>query len=152
MPSTIELYEKMVARHLAEGYEDIGETHLFQPQHPTNRDYALQQIHRQFDYLLEMTNLKTDNYGQSRTLYSLRHTAIMFRIVNSKNFNLITLARNARTSTEMIDRFYAKYLTAEMTANEYQSHKSEKMSELMDETRLRVRGGDSHASQEQDES
>jgi len=39
-----------------------------------------------------------------------------------------------------------------MTANEYQSHKSEKMSELMDETRLRVRGGESHASQEQDES
>ena len=152
MPSTIELYEKMRARHLAEGYEDIGETHLFQPQHPQNRDYALQQIHRQFDYLLEMTNLKTDNYGQSRTLYSLRHTAIMFRIVNSKNFNLITLARNARTSTEMIDRFYAKYLTAEMTANEYQSHKSEKMSELMEETRLRVKGRDSNSSQEHDES
>jgi ribosomal protein L31E len=31
--------------------------------------------------------------------------------------DLLTLARNARTSVDMIDRFYAKHLTAEMNVD-----------------------------------
>ncbi len=139
MPSTIEVYERIKARHVAAKYEDIGEVHLFQPESPLNRDYALQQLHRQFDFLLEISGLKKDNNGHSRTLYSLRHTAIMLRLINGRGINLLSLARNARTSVEMIDRFYAKHLTAEMNVIDLQSHASERLEEITNEVRQRVR-------------
>jgi hypothetical protein len=37
----------------------------------------------------------------------------MFAILRGDT-NLLKIARNARTSTDMIDRFYARHLTAEM--------------------------------------
>ena len=55
------------------------------------------------------------------TLYSLRHTAIMFRLTKSQGLDVLSLARNARTSVEMIDQFYAKRLTAEMNIEKIQS-------------------------------
>ena len=50
---------------------------------------------------------KTD---KKPTLYSLRHTSIMMRLING-NVNTLALARNARTSQAMIDKFYAAHLT-----------------------------------------
>jgi integrase len=44
----------------------------------------------------------------------LRHTAITFRLIYGGNIDLLTLARNARTSVEMIEKFYASTLSAEM--------------------------------------
>jgi hypothetical protein len=44
----------------------------------------------------------------------LRHTAITFRLIFGGNIDLLTLARNARTSVEMIEKFYASTLSAEM--------------------------------------
>lgn len=41
-----------------------------------------------------------------------------------KNVDLLTLARNARTSVEMIERFYAKPLQAEMNISKIQSMRS----------------------------
>ena len=64
--------------------------------------------------------------GDARTLYSLRHTSIMNRLIKGDNISLLTLARSARTSVEMIDRFYAKYLTAEMNIGQLQSNRSER--------------------------
>ena len=44
-------------------------------------------------------------------MYSLRHTAICMRIINSKGMvNIYNLAKNAGTSVEQIERFYAKHL------------------------------------------
>jgi hypothetical protein len=37
-----------------------------------------------------------------------------FRLLYGGNIDLLTLAKNARTSVEMIERFYASNLTAEM--------------------------------------
>jgi hypothetical protein len=37
-----------------------------------------------------------------------------FRLLYGGKIDLLTLARNARTSEEMIERFYASKLTAEM--------------------------------------
>ena len=51
---------------------------------------------------------------EERSLYSLRHTAIMYPLMFGDGFNTLALARNARTSVEMIDRFYAKPLSGEM--------------------------------------
>jgi hypothetical protein len=48
--------------------------------------------------------------GKNITLYSLRHTAIMLRLIKGDQIDLVSLARNARTSAEMIDKFYAAHL------------------------------------------
>ena len=74
-----------------------------------------------FRKILEQANLRSGQYGQLRTLYSLRHTAITFRLLYGNGIDLLTLARNARTSVEMIERFYSSNLTAEMNIEMLQS-------------------------------
>ena len=78
---------------------------------------------RQFDYIVRAAGLKTSPTGEERTLYSLRHTAIMFRLTMG-DLDLLTLARNARTSVEMIERFYANHLTPEMNVAKIHSMRS----------------------------
>lgn len=79
-----------------------------------NRTYAFQTMRLQFNHVLNEAGLKKSPTGTPRTLYSLRHTAIMFRLLNGGNIDLLTLARNCRTSVDMLERFYARHLTAEM--------------------------------------
>jgi integrase len=74
--------------------------------------------------VLKVAGLKETANGEARTLYSLRHTCIMFRLINGDGIDPLTLARSARTSVEMIDRFYAKHLTAEMNIAQLQSSRS----------------------------
>jgi hypothetical protein len=50
----------------------------------------------------------------------------MNRLIKGDNISLLTLARSARTSVEMIDRFYAKHLTAEMNIEQLQSNRFER--------------------------
>ena len=113
------VYEELLARQRKEGFGKPDD-YLFCP-HQLNRDYALRDITRQFDQVLKVAGLKQTANGEARTLYSLRHTCIMFRLINGEGIDTITLARNARTSSEMIDRFYAKHLTAEMNIAQLQS-------------------------------
>lgn len=76
-----------------------------------NRVFALKIIQRQFNWVLKEMDMLNDEYGQKRSLYSLRHLGIQMRLVNSKGkINIYFLARNCGTSVEMIERFYAKYL------------------------------------------
>jgi len=137
MVGAIEVYDSIVKRQKKEGYAKPDD-YVFQPQN-SNRDYAMQQLYRQFDHLLKITNLKNDAHGESRTLYSLRHTAIMFRLTESQGLDLLSLARNARTSVEMIDRFYAKHLTAEMNVDLIQSSRSESLRAINDATTTRIK-------------
>jgi hypothetical protein len=74
-----------------------------------DRDKAMSVIAKQFKRIVAETKIaeKTD---KKPTLYSLRHTSIMMRLING-NVNTLALARNARTSQAMIDKFYAAHLT-----------------------------------------
>ena len=94
--------------------------YVFMPQYP-NRDTALRELQHQFNYLLEDLDFKTGPQGEARTIYSLRHTSIMFRLLDGDKIDLLTLARNARTSVEMIERFYASKLTGEQNIDMIQS-------------------------------
>ncbi len=47
----------------------------------------------------------------------------MFRLLYGKGIDLLTLARNARTSVKMIEDFYASNLTAEMNIGLLQSRR-----------------------------
>jgi integrase len=73
--------------------------------------------HREgFKQLLKAAGLYTDSFGFTRNMKSLRATAISFAILDSPNPNLLLIARNAGTSVQMIDMFYAKRLSSEMHA------------------------------------
>ena len=96
--------------------------YLFLP-NVDDRDGAAVVLSSNFNKILAATGLKTGELGQTRSLYSLRHTAIMFRLLYGKGIDLLTLARNARTSVQMIEEFYASNLTAEMNIGLLQSRR-----------------------------
>lgn len=50
----------------------------------------------------------------------------MLRLVNGDGIDSLVLARNARTSVEMIDSFYARPLTGEMKVDMLHSRKKKK--------------------------
>jgi hypothetical protein len=121
MPKAVEVYEDIKAFHNAEGRAS-DDDYVFLPQYES-RDYALKQFQRQFEIILWDTKLGNGADGEERTLYSLRHTCIMYRLLFGDGINTLYLARNARTSVEMIDRFYAKPLTGEMNVGMLQSRR-----------------------------
>ncbi len=68
--------------------------------------------------------------GSARTLYSLRHTAITFRLLYGRKIDLLTLARNARASVDMVEKFYSSNLSAEMNIDLLQGNR--RLSAVMD--------------------
>jgi integrase len=64
--------------------------------------------HEMFDAVLNELNLKKDRDGQPRTAYSLRHTYICLRLMEGAD--VYQIAKNCRTSVEMIEKYYASRL------------------------------------------
>jgi integrase len=112
MPQAVGIYNRVKAFNTANGFGS-PEDYVFFPQE-TNRQFALSTIGWLFSWILKEQGLKQGPHGGDRTFYSLRHTAITFRLIYGGNIDLLTLARNARTSVEMIEKFYASTLSAEM--------------------------------------
>jgi Phage integrase SAM-like domain len=117
----VRIYEKLYAYMHSRGLAK-PEDYLFLPE-IKDREAASHLITRDFRKILIATKLRTGHLGQNKTLYSLRHTAITFRLLYGKGIDLLTLARNARTSVEMIERFYASQLTPEMNIGLLQSRR-----------------------------
>jgi hypothetical protein len=113
------VYQRLKQYQECRGYGKPND-YLFLPE-AKDREGAIQLLTTHFRKILEKANLRTGQYGQLRTLYSLRHTAITFRLLFGNGIDLLTLARNARTSVEMIERFYSSNLTAEMNIGMLQS-------------------------------
>lgn len=61
-----------------------------------------------FDNVLQELGLKKDREGQARTAYSLRHTYICMRLMEGAD--IYAIAKNCRTSVEMIEKYYASHL------------------------------------------
>lgn len=108
----VDVYERLKAWHKSQKQGVGAEDYVFLPQYK-KRDYAMKELQRQFDVLLWSTKLGKGPKGEDRTMYSLRHTCIMYRLLYGDGMDVVTLARNARTSAEMIDRFYASRLKGE---------------------------------------
>ncbi|HEV2693071.1 MAG TPA: site-specific integrase [Verrucomicrobiae bacterium] len=58
--------------------------------------------------ILKELNLKFDREGNRRTAYSLRHTYISFRLMEGAD--IYQIAKNCRTSVEMIEKYYAIHI------------------------------------------
>ena len=116
MPAAVSVYERIQQRNP----NADGEDYIFLPEY-LNRTTAAKIIQRQFGELMDRSGLKVDkSTGKTHTLYSLRHTAICMRIINSEGqVNIFNLAKNAGTSVDQIERFYARFLplSKEMARN-----------------------------------
>ncbi|MBV9694891.1 MAG: site-specific integrase, partial [Alphaproteobacteria bacterium] len=79
------------------------------PQLPQPSDLLFPGEHkRMFNRILERAGLKYDRDGNRRTAYSLRHTYICLRLMDGAD--IYQIAKNCRTSVEMIQKFYAAHL------------------------------------------
>ena len=96
--------------------------YLFLP-HLRDRNYAHWVLNFHFNWILAETGLKKGPHGQPRSLYSLRHSAITFRLLYGQGIDLLTLARNARTSVDVINNHYASTVTGEQNIALLQSRR-----------------------------
>ena len=64
--------------------------------------------HELFNTILDELKLKFDREGQRRTFYSLRHTYICLRLMEGAD--IYQIAKNCRTSVEMIEEYYASHI------------------------------------------
>ena len=116
MQGAVAVYERARKRNPDARDED----YVFLPRYQ-NRITASKIIQRQFKELLTRGEVEDDPIsGMKHTIYSLRHTAICMRIILSEGqVNIFNLAKNAGTSVDQIERFYARNLplSKEMAIN-----------------------------------
>lgn len=118
----VHVYEKALAHARAQGF-GAPDDYVFLPAEQ-DREYALSVLGFWFKWVMREAGLPTeDAWSRPRTLYCLRHTSIMFRLLYGQGIDMLTLARNARTSIQMIERFYASTLDGEMNVGMLQSRR-----------------------------
>lgn len=64
--------------------------------------------HELLNSILDEEKLKFDREGNRRTAYSLRHTYISLRLMEGAD--IYQIAKNCRTSVEMIEKYYASHI------------------------------------------
>ncbi|HTW30825.1 MAG TPA: hypothetical protein VMD76_04050 [Candidatus Sulfotelmatobacter sp.] len=100
-------FERLTERNAAKSKEEGREPHPTDPIFP--------KTHRElFNTILEEENLKTDREGLPRTAYSLRHTYICLRLMEGAD--IYQIAKNCRTSVEMIEKYYASHIKTSLDA------------------------------------
>jgi integrase len=121
----VHVYEALLKHSKAHGY-GAPEDYLFLPAEK-DRNYALAVLGFWFKWVMREAGLPlTDSMNRPRTMYCLRHTSIMFRLLYGQGIDMLTLARNARTSVQMVERFYASSLDGEMNVAMLQSRRTVK--------------------------
>jgi integrase len=83
---------------------------------PTDRLFPAKQHGRELlNTILKKLKLKHDRDGNVRTAYSLRHTYICFRLMEGAD--IYQIAKNCRTSVEMIEKYYAAHIKTMLDAS-----------------------------------
>ena len=92
-------------RDLCERRKDyMPEDYVFYPRYE-NRNYCKDVCIRQFGELLIQTDLKYSQLKERRTLYSLRHTAIIFNL-SMDGADTMDILRRSDTSIKMLNDWY----------------------------------------------
>jgi len=118
----VRIYRQIVKYQQPRGKANPND-YLFLPE-LRDRNYALNVLSLMFNWVLAVTGCKENAHGQPRSLYSLRHSAITFRLLYGQGIDLLTLARNARTSVEVINNHYASTVNGEQNIALLQSRRS----------------------------
>lgn len=112
MPVSVHIYRNLMDYRKQAKLKTSLNDYVFFPEYGENqRDLMMYEVAKLFKRIVAETHIeeKTD---KKFTLYSLRHTAIMMRLTIGQ-VDTLSLARNARTSQAMIDKFYAAHLTTD---------------------------------------
>ena len=122
MPNAVRPYERLLGRPKPAVTESRREAQLRRRQGdkappevlqasmlpgPTDKVFPGNHV-KLFNRLLEREKLKVDRDGNARTAYSLRHTYICLRL--TEGADVYQIAKNCRTSVEMIQKFYAAHI------------------------------------------
>ncbi|WKZ11285.1 MAG: site-specific integrase [Gammaproteobacteria bacterium] len=91
-----------------------------------------------FKDLLTELDLRTDREGQHRTAYSLRHTYICLRLMEGAD--IYQVAKNCRTSVEMIEKFYASHIKNTLDASAINVTKRKRRTKSTKSARLKNDG------------
>lgn len=131
MPAAYRYYQKLLALQKKRGY---GEGHQFlaYPEYP-NRTTMMNVLSRLFRAVVNRAGIVSE--GEKHTLYSLRHSSIMLRLLYGE-VNTLQLARNARTSQAMIEKHYASRLTNLMGVDELHSFKAKPKKKTPETTKV----------------
>jgi integrase len=133
MPAAYRNYVAIKDEQQRRGYGKKTD-YVFMPEYP-NRNTMMNVLGRLFREAVKQAGISNEN--EIHTLYSLRHSSIMFRLMLGEGINTLQLAKNARTSQAMIEKFYASRLTNLMNVTELHSFKakakSKKKTENVDE-------------------
>src|SRR4029077_18636940 len=80
-----------------------------------------------FKTILDEEKLRIDREGQPRTAYSLRHSYICLRLMEGAD--IYQIAKNCRTSVEMIEKYYASphHDLARRRCDQYHAAEEEKV-------------------------
>jgi integrase len=118
MPGAVRPYERLLARpkpmktgRLVERkrLEKRGLWVEPKQEYPQAKDHLFPGSYaKAFNQLLDKIGLKYDRDGQPRSAYSLRHTYICLRLMEGAD--IYQIAKNCRTSVEMIQKFYAPHI------------------------------------------
>lgn len=126
MPSAVRPYERLLARakpadgetrregqrRRREGGEAPESPKVEFPE-PTDPVFPGNHM-KLFNGVLARAKLKLDRDGNRRTAYSLRHTYICMRLMEGAD--IYQIAKNCRTSVEMIEKFYAAHIKNTLNA------------------------------------
>ena len=80
---------------------------------PTDRLFP-KTHHELLNTILNEEGLKFDREGNRRTAYSLRHTYVCLRLMEGAD--IYQIAKNCRTSVEMIEKYYASHIKTSLDA------------------------------------
>lgn len=118
----VRIYRQILKHRQSKGCAGPDD-YLFLPE-LRDRNYALNVLSLMLNWVLNITGMKNNAHGQPRSMYSLRHSAITFRLLYGQGIDLLTLARNARTSVEVINNHYASTVRGEQNIALLQSRRS----------------------------
>ena len=116
MPSAVRPFERLVERNNPE---------------PTDKVFPADHK-KQFNAILIENDLKFDRDGNRRTAYSLRHTYICFRLLEGAD--IYQIAKNCRTSVEMIEKYYASHISTTLDAAAINVRRTRRPEEVQDKT------------------
>lgn len=109
MPGAVQPYQRLLKRAKPQKAEPEDGRVMEKPLYPQRTDSVFPGNHiKLFNGVLRRSNLKLDRDGNKRTAYSLRHTYICMRLMEGAD--IYALAKNCRTSVEMIQKFYAAHI------------------------------------------
>lgn len=118
-------FQRLQQREREFGVKADGGKPKTENRRPQPTDLLFPGHHRElFNQILADLSLKFDREGNRRSAYSLRHTYICLRLMEGAD--IYAIAKNCRTSVEMIEKFYASHIKTTLDASVINIRKTRK--------------------------